>query len=291
MNKKSLAIGLLSIVLAITIKFMMSGTVKPTKNSEYASTSVMITRYDGRSGGTGVIISSKRNESKILTNAHVCSVLKTGGIVRSDRVKGIVKAYQVSEIHDLCLVTTNTNFFVNTVVAGTQPEPYDDAVVSGHPHLLPNIVTKGHFSQKEAVKVLVGFRPCKIEDITSGGNAEYCQFLGIIPIIKTYEAQIVSATIMPGSSGSAVFNGNGEISGLVFAGSGEFGYGMIVPHEYIVSFFDGELKNIPLIYPSGLTEPAEQESTVDWKSICSKPASTKIKNVCDLISKNLLLLN
>ena len=289
MNKKVLSLGLLSVVLAMAVKLMMSDTIKPTKNSQYASTSVMITRYDGRSGGTGVIISSKRNESQILTNAHVCSILTSGGIIRSDRVKGIVKSYQVSQIHDLCLISTNTNFFVNTVLSNQQPEPYDDAIVSGHPHLLPNIVTRGHFSQKEVVKVLVGFRPCKIEDITSGGNAEYCQFLGVIPIIKSFEAQIVSATIMPGSSGSAVFNEDGEIAGLVFAGSGEFGYGMIVPQEYIIGFFDSEIKNLPVSYPNGIADNADQEMSVDWKSVCSKPATTKIKNVCELVSKNLLL--
>lgn len=263
-------------------------TVKPTNNQEFSSTSVMITKYDGRSGGTGVIISSERNQSKVLTNAHVCSLLKNGGIIRSDNMKGVVKSFQVSEIHDLCLITTNTNFRINTVISEIQPEVYDDAIVSGHPHLLPNIVTHGHFSQKEIVNILTGFRKCKLTDVF-GENVEYCQHLGVIPIIRSLEAQIVSATIMPGSSGSAVFNAKGELSGLVFAGSGDFGYGMIVPQEYIVSFFETELPTLRSIYPNSNNGVASKEEKVNWKSACAKPATRKIQKVCELVSRSLLL--
>ena len=278
-------------ILALNICFfvykkLFQTTVKPTNNQEYASTSVMITRYDGRTGGTGVIISSKRNQSQVLTNAHVCSLLKNGGIIRSDSNKGVVKSYQVSQVHDLCLITTNTNFHINTVISDNQPEVYDDAIVSGHPHLLPNIVTHGHFSQKEIVNILTGFRRCRITDLF-GDNAEYCQHLGVIPIIKSLEAQIVSATIMPGSSGSAVFNAKGELSGLVFAGSGAFGYGMIVPQEYLVSFFETELPMLEPIYPSNSNSKPKNE--VNWKSACSKPATRKIQKACELVSRSLLL--
>jgi S1-C subfamily serine protease len=280
-----------TVIIALNISFLVykvlfQTTVKPTNNQEYASTSVMITRYDGRTGGTGVIISSKRNQSQVLTNAHVCSLLKNGGIIRSDSTKGVVKSYQVSNIHDLCLITTNTNFHINTVISDNQPEVYDDAIVSGHPHLLPNIVTHGHFSQKEIVNILTGFRRCRINDLF-GDNAEYCQHLGVIPIIKSLEAQIVSATIMPGSSGSAVFNAKGELSGLVFAGSGAFGYGMIVPQEYLVSFFETELPMLESIYPNnGNTKPKNE---INWKSACLKPATRKIQRACELVSRSLLL--
>jgi S1-C subfamily serine protease len=264
-------------------------TVKPTTNSEYSATSVMITRYDGRAGGTGVIVSSEKGQSKVLTNAHVCGLLNKGGIVRSDTTKAVVKAYQISNNHDLCLITTNTNFRINTVISDTTPDVYDDAIVSGHPHLLPNIITRGHFSQKEIINILTGFLPCTEQDLIDEETSEYCKVLGIIPIIKSFEAQVVSATIMPGSSGSAVFNANGEISGLVFAGSGEFGYGLIVPQEYISTFFELELPTLPMIYPNREVKPTNKETTVDWKNVCLNNKSPKIKTLCDLMSKSLLL--
>ena len=281
----------MGIVIISFIKICISKTIHPTTNSEYSSTSVMITRFDGRSGGTGVVMSSTRSESKILTNAHVCSLLNGGGIVRSDRYKGIVKYFQVSDVHDLCLITTSSNFHVNTVLADVAPEPYDDAIVSGHPHLLPNIITRGHFSQKEIVQVITGFRLCTIEDVTGGENAEYCQSLGFVPLIKSYEAQVVSATIMPGSSGSAVFNSNGEIAGLVFAGSGEFGYGMIVPYEYVSTFFDIELPSLKPIFPNKDKQKSGDGTKINWKNVCARPAKYKIKKVCDLVSRSLLLTN
>lgn len=273
----------------LVYKTVLKTTVKPTNNFEYSATSVMITKYDGRSGGSGVIISSRRGESKVLTNAHVCSLLDAGGIIRSDSKKGIVKSYQVSEIHDLCLVTTNTNFNINTILASNEPEIYDDAIISGHPRLLPNIVTHGHFSQKEIVNILAGFRPCAPEDLEEGNeNAEYCRFIGRIPLIKSLEAQIVSATIMPGSSGSAVFNAAGELAGLVFAGSGDFGYAIIVPQEYLTSFFETELSSLKTLYPNRNATPTK-ESESSWKSVCIQPPTKKIERVCNLINKSLLL--
>lgn len=293
MNTKNTLI--LGSVLVVAIAFFIAlktVTVKPKNGQEYSFVSVMITRYDGRSGGSGVIISSSKNSSKILTNAHVCEVIKHGGIVRSDYTKGIVKNYKVSNIHDLCLITTNNNFKVNTLLAEDSPEIYEDAAVVGHPHLLPAIVTRGHFSQKELITILVGTRPCTDADRLNPNLDMFCGFFGLIPIVKTYEAQVVSSTIMPGSSGSPVFNSKGEIAGLVFAGSGNFGYAMVVPFEYISNFFEYELDNLPSLVPTDLitADSAESESS-DWTSVCVKGVPANIKLICDLASRSLLLRN
>jgi S1-C subfamily serine protease len=286
----ALALTITSISVFVSTR---TKTIKPTTAPEYSMTSVMITRYDGRSGGSGVIISSNKNSSQILTNAHVCEVVKNGGIVRSDYAKGIVKNYRVSQIHDLCLITTNNNFKINTVVAPDSPELYEDAIVAGHPHLLPVIVTRGHFSQKELITILVGTKKCEPEDFEKEDTAVFCRFFGMIPEIRTYEAQVVSSTIMPGSSGSPVYNNKGEISGLVFAGSGNFGYAMIVPYEYISGFFEYELQTLPIRFPNELAKtPEDAEDTSVFTRVCAdKTIPSKIKNVCELVSKSLLLLN
>ena len=65
-----------------------------------------------------------------------------------------------------------------------------------------------------------------------------------MPILKTYDSQHTSALVLPGNSGSAVFNSDGEIAGLVFAsGSRELHYGIIVPHEYVKFFVEHESKS------------------------------------------------
>lgn len=292
-TKKHLVI-LFSALFAISASIIIYSkpkTIKPLTGPEYSLTSVMITRYDGRSGGSGVIISSNKNSSQILTNAHVCEVIKNGGIVRSDIAKGIVKNYKVSEIHDLCLITTNNNFKVNTVIAESSPDLYEDAITVGHPHLLSTIVTRGHFSQKELITIVVGTKPCTQNE--SEEDSVFCQYFGIIPIIKTYEAQVVSSTIMPGSSGSPVYNKNGEIAGLVFAGSGDFGYALIVPFEYISGFFEYELQTLPVRFPNDASRISDDsEETKVWIKACGQnEIPNKIRMVCNLVSKSLLLLN
>lgn len=264
-------------------------TIKPHSAGDYAKTSVMITRSDGRSGGSGVIVSSKRNESKILTNAHVCNVIKYGGIVRSETKKALVKYYQVSTIHDLCLVTVNSNFKINTVMAKDEPKIYDEAIVSGSPHLLPTIVTKGHFSEKQFVNVMTGVRPCTTTEQMDPELGMLCAMIGGLPIIRQYEAQVVSNTIQPGSSGSAVFNEEGELSGLVFAGNGDFSYGLIVPYSYIANFFDRELPRLTETTP--VDNPGDPAFAANWKAVCKIKDNAKAEEACELIGKSLLLTN
>lgn len=265
-------------------------TIKPKTGQEYSYTSVMITRYDGRSGGSGVILSSSKNSSKVLTNAHVCEVVKNGGIVRSDTSKGIVKSYKVSDIHDLCLITTNNNFKVDTVIAEEAPELYEDAAVVGHPALMPTIVTKGVFSQKELITVIAGSRPCTQDELMNERTSLICYFFGAMPLIRTFEAQVVSSTIMPGSSGSPVFNTRGEISGLVFAGSGNFGYAYVVPFEYISNFVEHEVPTLPNKFPDNSSNvPFQEEEKKNYRKICESSHPTIVNKVCDMAAKSLLM--
>lgn len=266
----------------------------PTSTRELAKTTVMITRMDGKSGGTGVILSSAGNTSQILTNAHVCGVVKNGGLVITDGREGTVTSYRVSNVHDLCLITTNVNFHVNTRVSNTAPDVYSDAIVSGHPRLLPTIVTRGSFSQKEIVSVMTGFRACTPEDLNNPDLSTYCVFFGGIPLIRTYQAQVVSATIQAGSSGSAVFNSKGEIAGLVFAGSGDIGYGMIVPQEYVSFFVNSEAKTLEEQLPNTFVSLAPSqggESTNTARETCENAVAITdeaIKHICSLIKKDLV---
>lgn len=224
---------------------------KHTNDEAKAKATVMITNLAERSGGTGVVLSSSSTGSTVLTNAHVCGLAKSGAVVKSGWKRGFVSSYKVSQIHDLCLIETSTDFGTQTSIASNPPRVSSQAAVSGHPRLAPVIVTRGSFGNHQLVTVMTGVRPCTEDDVTKDPlNGIICSFLGGFPIIRTYEAQFIGATIQAGNSGSAVYNEQGEIAGLVFAGSGDLSYAEIVPQEYVYNFIKYEAKTLEAQKPN-----------------------------------------
>lgn len=92
-------------------------------------------------------------------------------------------------------------------------------------------------------------RPCTSEELDDKDKSLFCLLAGGIPMVKTYETTPVSATIQPGSSGSAVYNNDGQVSSVIFAGRGDLAYGLSVPHEYVLEFLTTEHKNLPAKSP------------------------------------------
>lgn len=194
--------------------------LKPKSNYDFFKPVVKISNLAENSGGTGSIIHSSLYNSFILTNKHVCELVAGGGIVEGlDHVKRLVEAVKEDPDHDLCLIRVAGNLHINLKISKRIPELGDKAMVVGHPALLPTIITRGHFSEHMIANV-------------SNEEGE------VIPT----ECQLVSATIMPGSSGSPIFNTRGEIAGVVFAGSQGLGYALIIPLEQVQEF----LANNPL---------------------------------------------
>lgn len=241
--------ALLALALLVpTLKYVAGdGYLRPHSAEQYAETSVKITNMAENSGGSGVILRSDPSESTILTNRHVCKLVEHGGLVIQEDHKYLVAGYKESRQHDLCEIKVNADLHVNTKVAEEAPRKYSKAHISGHPALLPNTVTHGNFSGRMNVNVMVGMRKCTEKDLDDAkekgdlGKALMCLLAGGLPQFETFDAQLVTATILPGSSGSAVFDDNGEIAGLVFAsGSRELAYAIIVPQEYVYSFTSAE---------------------------------------------------
>lgn len=70
-----------------------------------SSFTVMITNVSESNGGSGSIIETSKDLSFILTNAHICNVIKFGGIVKKeDGSKFMATAFIKSSIHDLCII-------------------------------------------------------------------------------------------------------------------------------------------------------------------------------------------
>jgi len=229
------------IVLSLGYSMLDTHYLKPKQVKEFAVTSVKVVNMSETSGGSGVILSSSATESIVLTNKHVCKVIEEGGLVVKSTRSFLISAYKESFSHDLCEIKVNADLGVNTKVASEAPEEYSEAFISGHPNLLPHVLTKGNFSGRMTIRVNIGVKKCSKEDYEDPAKVFMCIFTGGIPVIETFDSQLVTGTIMPGSSGSAVFNENGEIAGLVFAGnSKELSYAFIVPQEYIYNFVNNE---------------------------------------------------
>jgi hypothetical protein len=303
-----LALGLM-ISMFLLATYSVFGTSSAATPEELKNTSVKIVRPDGRSGGSGVILSSSKTESRILTNSHVCGVVEKGGNVIRGEESHAVTSYRHSKNHDLCMITVSGDFGVDTPLAKSAPILGTESIVVGHPRLMPTLLTRGSFSDHEMVEVMTKVRACTEKDITDDlDNAILCFFLGGIPVVQRYEAQVISSLIQPGSSGSPVFNDKGEISGLVFAGSGAIGFGLIVPYEYVYNFVTNESYSLEKIIPNTSYEingaflrgnqgtqirrampldSFEFNSRLD--EMCSdKSAKSKlnVQNICNIHSKN-----
>lgn len=233
MKLKSVAIVFLSIAGILTIV----SRAQPDMTRNLIESSVMIVNLEENRGGSGVILKSTPSASYVLTNGHVCRAVEGGGVVKTyDHETHLIMSAVQATNHDLCLITVMADLKANTRVADTAAPLGAKAYISGHPTLLPTIITTGHFAGRKLISV-------GEPDPSCGGGifAFLCP-----PKVKLYETEVVSATISPGSSGSGVFNERGELSGLVFAGRGDLGYAMTVPLEFISMFLLTELKTLAL---------------------------------------------
>lgn len=274
-------------VLLGTLLVLIAARIVGNKTRDIYSTSVMITTSEQNHGGTGIILRSSSSKSEVLTNAHVCEVVKNGGLVLATTGNYPVNSVRISEVSDLCILTVLDNLHFKTKVAKYSPSLYDHVMVSGHPALMPNIVSEGHLSGEQVIQVITGLRPC-----TDLDNPLVCAFLGGIPIVKSFQSRLVSATIMPGSSGSGVYNSNRQLIGVVFAGSGDFGYGWTVPFEQVTQFLNVESNKIPesLAKQEYTSEHTETKNKIR-KAIekCNKTDLTDkdvLKEICSIITRD-----
>lgn len=242
-------------------------TVKPKTTEDLAKVTVKITDLSSMSGGSGVILQSKNDRSFILTNSHVCEVATNGGLIHTNKEKLMVNAMAHYKRHDLCLIRVLKDLGVNTLLAPKEPKIYSEAIISGHPALMPTIITKGHFSGYEIIDVFLGYRECTEEELEDVD----CIMYGNKVKVKKFYSQVVSATIIPGSSGSAVYNSNGEISGVVFASkSRELAYAYIVPYAYVSDFIknvkNGDFKIVDVKVKTGKEEQSRTATNLLWKN-------------------------
>lgn len=201
-------------------------------------------RSDYRGGGTGMVYKSMKERSWILTNAHVCKTLEqTGGVAETWKGNYPVERIQYSKQHDLCMAEVKVDLELNNKIASEAPEIGTEAIVAGHPRLLPLIINKGYTSDRQRIPVGTGEEPCVQEDYEDKETASLCLWGGgYKPIVTMYDSLLISNLIQPGSSGSPVYNSEGEVIAVVFAAANAaFSQGWCVPWEYVYMFVNDEL--------------------------------------------------
>lgn len=224
---------ILSILLFSQVTFAQN--MHPKTVAELKETSVRIMNLAMNSGGTGSIFRSFSDGTHILTNKHICRLIEPGGVVDYKGKQYLVTHYKKFEQHDLCMIRIAANLNVNLEVAENMALVSSRTVVSGHPSLLPHIVTVGHMSERKDIELVTGMKKCTKED--QQADPVTCAFFGGKPVIKVMDSQLISNLIKPGNSGSAVFNNDGQIVGVVFAGdSRDFSFAYIVPQIYVLYF-------------------------------------------------------
>jgi len=284
-----LLIGGLVVASVALTTFLLSSEEK-----DITAATVMITTMNERGGGSGVVIDISEQESTILTNRHVCEITLNGGIVKTnDGGHYLVIGISPYSEHDLCLIKVASRLKSKAVLARSAPKMFDAAVISGHPNLLPDVVSSGHFSGKKIISVFTGIRKCTDEESQDGLGSQICEFFQGMPSIVTSESILVTATIMPGSSGSAVYNDNKELSALVFAGQGDLGYAFAVPYEYLADFLATRTLFVTPKYNISMLDSAMQGKTLNerCKNLENKKFTTnakiKIGSLCKVIVRDL----
>jgi S1-C subfamily serine protease len=233
MNRKKLLIAGVGLLLVLSVFKLEPYDVE----KEIVKSSVMITNTTGTAGGSGVVLKSTPMVSYVLTNRHVCKLIdKDGGLLstydgRSFYVTQVIEG----KYHDICLITVLSDLEANTKIAGHRPDFQSKTLVSGHPTLLPTLITKGNFLGVKVIEV--------VDHVDSSCTTwPFCQVDSSV-----YESYVFSNLISPGSSGSGVFNESGELIALIFAGSGNLAPGMAVPLESIHAFILNESGNPGLL--------------------------------------------
>jgi S1-C subfamily serine protease len=269
------------VFVAALITMMLVPSYKTLADSNMLHSSVKITNLEETSGGSGVIVRTSATESQILTNAHVCRLFKNnGGLVHSLVGVAKVKEYKMDKNHDICLILVDQNFGSSAKLASKPPSFGDKVSVVGHPRLMPTIRTDGFLSERTIISVVVDVRRC-----TDNDDPLLCLLLGGIPMIEIYDTIVISALIQPGSSGSGVYNDDGEVIGLVFAGNGELSFGNIVPLENVKNFYDTAfLDKTGFIRPNYTQSAIMPKLTPDFVKNCSQNKD----KICNIINNSFM---
>lgn len=155
-------------------------------HEEQMAVRLRVETCDGWATGSGWIL----NESQIVTNQHVIDNATHIEITTYDGKDYVALSSAVAPVADIGLVTVDPVFTSFAPWTEDEPEPGDEVTVVGYPDGQALTVENGYFQSDT------------LDDV--GNTGEYVYFM--------------QAHVEPGSSGSAVYNADGEVFGILYAG-------------------------------------------------------------------------
>lgn len=237
--KKILKLTIIGLVIS-SLLFTVSAS-HPSQTTFEKSNVYKISTYPGsRPYGTAFSV-DVNGVNYVLTNNHVCAVSGKAIIWAWNEYTDQWHKLEVirrDDIHDLCLLQSPT---ISTgLKLGTKGGWLKDYVrILGHPDMRPLTESTGQI--KEISEALVG-GAINDQAKCNRPHMEWRmeEFFGV-PTGRGYclekrESYIVDALIVPGSSGSPVFNPEGLVIGIVYAGGPN--EGLYIGVEHINKMFE-----------------------------------------------------
>lgn len=157
-------------------------------------------------GGTGFVVEAPSGKHYVLTNRHVCDSAR---IFIGEDFMAMLSLVEAANWTDLCLLTAPSFLYNQAIeVSDTDLQPHDEVHILGYGMLIGLTRSDGYYVGRIMDQVLSVVMP-----------------------------GYVTATVLPGNSGSPVLNSKGKLVGVVYASGGEIdNRALIVPLEDIKDF-------------------------------------------------------
>jgi S1-C subfamily serine protease len=190
-------------------------------------------------GGTGFQLQAPSGKVLTVTNAHICELAENNQLsaqVPDSERTVLLTILEVSESTDLCVLEGLSGASGLRLADSFQPR--QRLFVLGHPRLEPLTLSEGYVTARQVIHL---YDLNKTEPATChGANRNLIMvdtLLGPTPVcMSSIDAWLTSIVIYGGNSGSPVMTVDGDVVGVIFAGSNSTNYGAFIPFDVLREF-------------------------------------------------------
>lgn len=229
-----------AIALGVVLGFPLSNLVRP---ADPLRSVVYVTNKEGTSGGTGFHVRAKSGEKYLVTNAHVCEGIEKDGEVyvrlATEDLPIPRHVLQKSPTTDLCLVEALPQA-KPVEMAESDPGAGDLLTAIGHPKLFQMTETSGLVIGPRKITMLDRLIPLPGEcDEPKHERKEIDILFFKVPACLIHlDAIQTTVVILPGSSGSPLFDEAGKVRGVAFGADSNDNWAAIVPVSDLREFLE-----------------------------------------------------